>query len=59
MRSKKITITLCIAICSITSAFAQKDYVVTLNGDTLRGRINSNGLKDLKIRFADTLKSKI
>lgn len=56
IRSKKITITLCIAICSITSAFAQKDYVVTLTGDTLRGRINADGLKDLKIRFADTLK---
>jgi len=51
---KRLCLIGAIATCSSLSVFAQKDYIVTLQQDTLRGKINSFSDNVLKFRQMDS-----
>jgi len=51
---KRLCLICVIATCSSLSVFAQKDYIVTLQQDTLRGKINSFNDNVLKFRQTDS-----
>ncbi|SHG12261.1 hypothetical protein [Pedobacter caeni] len=54
MALKKMLLVFSIVSCSIATVYAQKDYVVTTQKDTLWGKINDYNLNKVKYRQTDS-----